>query len=291
MRLSRYLSASLLLATLLATQHARADQARDWMFGPQPGGLYGTVDAVLPGIQLGIEHRTPIYNKLNELSLKASLLPTLFFVDGQAGADVRILVLTVGGAGGFRNYFHGLTFAPGENFDQAARRKKQYSGDYSNEQWLYAEGHAALDLPLNDYLFLRSWSALRYEGGPDRIFDWRLGIVRDSGVVFQSDTTGFIKHRQWGALGGKVQLLNYALDGKRNWQVNLGGTIVTRPGLTRRNDVLYLSALLGVVGKVNGRPTQDVYGIHFLHLPITIEVAYRAVFEIIGPKAAGADDD
>ena len=42
----------------------------------------------------------------------------------------------------------------------------------------YGEGRATLSLPINDNLVFLSVNALRFEGGLDRVFDWRLGIVR-----------------------------------------------------------------------------------------------------------------
>ena len=48
---------------------------------------------------------------------------------------------------------------------------------------------------------VQSINAARYESGSDRTFDWRMAIVRDSGVYLKSNTTFYIHHRKFGAIG------------------------------------------------------------------------------------------
>jgi hypothetical protein len=93
-----------------------------------------------------------------------------------------------------------------------------------------------------------------------------------------------LKWRSFGAIGPRVQLLNYKLDKQSNTQVNFGLTFTTRPGFARRNDILFLSVLLGIGGTVNGIDTSEMYGNHLFKIPATIELAYRTVFEISGPS-------
>mgnify|MGYP003546923261 FL=1 len=293
MRLQRLVYVTLLTAaTWMTSQHAaQAEQARDWMVGPQPGGTYANVDVIFPGMQLQLEHRIPIYGVANELNIKASVLPTVVFMESQVDADLRIVVLSLGGSAGVRDVFHNLEFAPGSRrFDRLARRDLELGGNLSNAVSGFGEGRATLSLPLNDHMVLLSVNAVRFESGGDRTFDWRLGVVRDAGMLIRSDTTFFFKHRKLGGLGPQLQLLNYALDGQRNTQINYGFTFTTRPGMAAKNDIFFLSVLFGMGGTVNGAPTGDVYGNHLFKVPITFQLAYRTVFELIGPKKPGEDD-
>jgi hypothetical protein len=49
--------------------------------------------------------------------------------------------------------------------------------------------------------------------------------------------------------------------------------------------------LFGIGGTVNGQPTENVYGNHLFKMPVTLQLAYRTVFEISGPKRPGESDD
>jgi hypothetical protein len=261
------------------------------MVAPQPAGTYANVDVIFPGTQLQLEHRIPFYGVANELNIKANVLPTIVFMESQVDADLRLVVLSIGGSVGFRDVFHSITFSPTDtNFDRVARRSIDLGGAYDNQFSGFGEGRATLSLPLNEHMVFLSVNALRFEGGPDRTFDWRLGIVRDAGMLIRSDTTLFLKHRKFGAIGPQVQVLNYALAGVRNTQVNYGFTFTTRPGLRARNDVLFLSVLLGMGGTINGVPTENIYGNHLFKMPITFQLAYRTVFEISGPHKPGTAD-
>lgn len=291
MRLPRAVYVALLLVTVTASRPAQADQARDWMVGPQPAGTYANLDVVFPGAQLQLEHRIPFYGVANELNIKASVLPTIVFMESQVDADLRLVVLSLGASAGFRDVFHTITFGPNQAFDAAARRGVDFGGGYSNSTSGFGEARATLSLPLNDHAVFLSINGLRFEGGADRTFDWRLGIVRDSGMLFRSDTTLFYKNRHFGGIGPQVQILNYALDGKRNTQINYGFTFTTRPGLRARNDIFFLSVLVGLGGTVNGVPTGDIYGNHLFKVPVTFQLAYRTVLEIAGPKKPGNEEE
>ena len=123
------------------------------------------------------------------------------------------------------------------------------------------------------HLVFYSVNAPRYEGGNERVFDWRLGIMRDHGILFRSDTTLFVKHPSIGAMGPRVQVLNYDLDARRNTQVNYGFTFTTRPGFQPRYDILFVSLLLSAGGTINGTPARDVYGMHLFKAPVNFELA------------------
>lgn len=272
-----------------ATSHAQ--QARDWMVAAQPSGTYANVDVIFPGAQVQLEHRIPFYGAANELDLKVNALPTIVFYESQIDADLRLVVLTLGASAGIRDTFHNIEFASGAKFDRVARRDVEFGGTYGNAFTTFGEARATLSLPMNDHLVFNSINALRFESGGDRTFDWRLGIVRDAGMLFRSDTVVYYKNRHFGAIGPQVQILNFALDGIRNTEVNYGFTFTTRPGLRARNDIFFLSVLLGIGGTVNGVPTGFVYGAHLFKVPATFQIAYRTVLEIAGPSHKGQEDD
>jgi hypothetical protein len=183
-----------------------------------------------------------------------------------------------------------MQFAPGEAFDHTARRRADAQGNHTNALTGYGEGRIQLSVPFNDHIALLAIGGARYEGGGDRTFDWRLAIMRDAGVLFRSNTTLVYHDRRFGALGPQLEVLNYALNGERNTSVNLGFTYVGRLGLRKRYDLLYLTVLMGLTGSVNGVPAREVYGDHYLRLPITVQLAYRVVWELWSPKRAGSDD-
>lgn len=270
---------------------ARADQPRDWMVAAQPGGTYMNLDVIFPGVQAQLEHRMPIYGQANELTFKLNALPTLVFYESQADVDLRLVILTLGASVGFREVFHALEFGPDERYDRVGRRDIEFGGNYGKSASGFGEGRATLSLPFNDWAVFQSVNSLRVEGGRDRVFDWRLGIMRDAGALFRSDTTLFLKDRSFGAFGPRIQVLNYKLEGLSNTQINYGFTFTTRPGLRRRNDVLFVSVLFGVGGTVNGQPTENIYGNHLFKSPVTFELAYRTVLELSGPARPGDDDE
>jgi hypothetical protein len=289
---SCFAAAALLVAAAVGgPSSTRADQPRDWMVAAQPGGTHLNIDVVFPGVQAQLEHRIPIYGKANELTFKVNALPTLVFYESQADVDLRLLVLSLGASGGFRDVFHNIEFGPNDKFDSAARRDVEFGGRYNSAMSGFGEGRVTLSLPFNDSLVFVSVNGFRFEGGRDRTFDWRLGIVRDAGMLVRSDTTLFIKHRSFGAIGPQVQILNYALNGFRNTQVNYGFTFTTRLGLRDRNDLLFLSVLFGVGGTVNGISTQDVYGNHLFKIPMTVQLAYRTVLELSHESKPGHEDE
>ena len=296
MRFHNFGLAAVLSVTAAAIPCAtRADQPRDWMVAAQPGGTYANLDIVFPGVQAQLEHRMPIYGKANELAFKINALPTLVFYESQADVDLRILVLSLGASVGVREVFHNIEFGPMDKFDAAARRDVEFGDRYNQYKSGFGEGRVTLALPFNDHVVMQSVNGFRFEGGRDRTFDWRLGIVRDAGMLIRSDTTLFIKDRSFGAIGPQIQILNYALNyavtQQRITQINYGFTFTTRAGLRDRNDLFFLSVLFGIGGTINGVPTQDVYGNHLFKLPMTLQLAYRTVLELVPESKPGHTDD
>lgn len=279
------------LTLLLAPSVGRAEQPRDWMVGPQPGGTLLNLDVVFPGIQAQIEHRIPIYNIANELWLKANALLTLPFYESQVDADLRLVILSIGASAGYRDVFRGFRFRAGEDIDREHRRSRELGGQTEGISNAFGEGRGTLALPFNDHAVFLSINGLRVEGGPDRVFDWRLGVVRDNGLYINSNNTLFIKHKRWGAIGPQLQVLNFPLDGVRQTQANYGFTVVSSPGFMRKNDLLFLSMLFNFDKQSTGYSAGDVYGNHLFYSSMTFQLAYRTVFELQDKAIPWEGDD
>ena len=73
----------------LAPSRARAEQTRDFMIAAGEPGTDVFVDTVLPGAQLTVEHREPIYAFANQLNLRANTLLTPAFFESQADVPGR----------------------------------------------------------------------------------------------------------------------------------------------------------------------------------------------------------
>ena len=270
---------------LLWGSAARAEQARDWMISAPADGTFANVDVVLPGAQLGIEHRVPIYGAVNQLTLRANALYTIPFYEPQADVELRIVVLTLGASGGYHGDLSHMQFAPGENSDRHQRRLRFVDGHYDTDSWAYGEGRATLSLPFNDHLLFNAINTLRVDPGmSERTFDWRMGVVRDGGVMLKSDIMLFVKDRDWGAIGPMVQLLNFDF-GRRNFtQLNYGFQIVARPGFVRRNDIFFLQMLFNPGSTFGTYDNSGGYGNHLLFSPIAFTAAYRIVLPVWRPE-------
>lgn len=279
------LVAILCIALSWAQHTARAEQPRDWVIAYQPGGTYLYTDWLGLGFQAQLEHRIPIFSGANELDLRVNAEPSLFYYESQADVDIRILVLTLGASVGFRDNFFNIAFKPGDHVDYQARR----DADSHNSVNGFWEGRATLGLPFNDYFALISQFGARFEGGTDRTFDWRLGIVRDSGVFLHSETALMYHNKTIGGIGPQVQVLSYDLDNQHNVQVNYGFVYAGRVGIRRRYDAVLLSVLFGLTGKINGEPTSKIYGDHYLKWPVVIQFGYRIQWELQGPSRPGQD--
>ncbi len=268
----------LILAVIIVPETSSAQQPRDFMVNTQPGGTYLNVDAVVPGVQLLLEHRIPIYGRVNEFALRANSLLTLLFYESQLDADLRVIVFTVGVGVGYRDTFRYLSFEEDEAIDREYRRHQEYYGHYANQDWGFFEGRINLDLPFNDYVLLHNVNTLRYETRPDTSFDWRTGLVHD-GMFFRSDVILFFKHKDWGAIAPMAQVLSFDIRDENTQILNYGFFAVTRPGFRRSNDILMLNVLL-YGATLNGMDYGKIYGIHDLFLPITFTLAYRMILQL-----------
>jgi hypothetical protein len=272
-----------LLFMFASTRVAHADQARDWMIAAQPEGTDAVVDVVFPGVQAGLEHRVPIYSMANQLTLRGSALYTVPFFESQADAELRILILTLGASGGFRNDTHTLTFGPTEDLDRHHRRLRDVDGDVTTTTYGMAEGRATISLPINDYVLLNAINTFHAQGSPERTFDWRTGVVHD-GTFFKSDIMLFLKHRDFGSFAPMMEILNFGLGDHRFTQFNYGFAFVTRPGFVRRNDILFFQLLFHPGSTLGGYDNVDSYGMHLFFAPINFTLAYRVVLPVWRPE-------
>jgi hypothetical protein len=277
------IAAVLVLAGAAPASGARADQARDFMIAAQPEGTDAIVDLVFPGVQAALEHRVPIYGLSNQLTLRGNALYTVPFYESQADVDLRILILTIGASAGWRSDFRALRFDPNESLDRDHRRIRDIDGRTGRETWGFGEGRATVSLPINDFVLLNAVNTLRFQGHPDRVFDWRTGVVHD-GSFFKSDITVFFKHRAWGGVGPTMQILNFDLRDTRFTQINYGLVFVTRPGFRRRDDIFFVQVLIHPGGTLGSYDNSDSYGAHLFLAPFTFTLAYRMILPVWRPE-------
>jgi hypothetical protein len=276
---------AVLALVLSLTGVARADQPRDWMISAPLNGTFANVDIVLPGAQLGLEHRVPIYGQANQLTLRGNALYTLPFFEPQADVELRIVVLTLGGSVGFHDDLQHMDFGPNESIDRGARRMRFVNGWYDQASWAYGEGRATLSLPLSDWALFNAINYLRVDGAmPNRTYDYRNGIVRDGGTLFKSDIMLFFKDRSFGGVGPMMQVLNFSLGTHRFTQLNYGLQFVMRPGLVRKDDILFFQLLFNPGSTLGTYDNEKSYGNHLLFSPINFTLAYRVVLPVWKPE-------
>jgi hypothetical protein len=274
-----------------AVSRARAEQTRDFMIAAGEPGTDVFVDTVLPGAQLTLEHREPIYSFANQLNLRGNALLTPAFFEAQADVELRVLVLTLGGTYGYRNLMSAQAFEEGEEHDRYARRIKFVNGDQTSDAFGFGEFRATLSLPINDYVVFNGINTFRFEGGENRSYDWRNAVVRDSkDMLFRSDIMLFFKHRDFGGLAPMFQIMNYGLGDERFTQLNYGLLLATRPGFRRANDIFFVQFLFHPGGTFGSYDNSKGYGNHLLFSPISLTIAYRVIFEAWRPANQDYDE-
>lgn len=253
---------------------AHAQQSRDYMLSIAPPGTHVIVDYFGTGGQLTLEHREQLYGKSNDLTVAAALVPGYPLGEMYARADLRILFFGLGATLAYRNVWRDLTFEADPNgyclrCDRADRREVDGFFDKTpgSSHWPYAELRASLYAPLNDHVVALSTVSARYEGRQDRSFDWYFTSVYDRGVMGRWETQLYIKDRDWGGIGPYLQLLYLPRGNQHESQWAIGFNAVTRLGLVRKDDLLFLTFLM--------RPNDPSYGQHTYHAPIRALLIYR----------------
>jgi hypothetical protein len=274
-----YLVVLFLLAGLATPRAVSAEQPRDWMLSAGKAGTFLNLDAIFGAFQASVERRIKIYGNANMLTLRGSAIAAIPFGGAQVDADLRVVVVTVGGSLGVTDTWRNQTFADGESLSRKQRRERDAAGDMNNLFYGFAEVRAALQLPFNDYLVFNSVHSFRLTGADTRTFDNLIGVVHD-GNYYRGDIQLFFKHKAVGGLAPMAQILNFPLDGARHTQFNYGFAYVSRAGLARRDDVLLFSLLFHPGGDIGGYDNRSVYGMAVIRGPIIFTLAYRSVINL-----------
>ncbi len=261
---------ALALALVTRSSSSAPKQARDYVLEPPPRGLWAVVDAYTVGAQGALELRVPIEDESTGMvHLRASSLASLGYGEVAGHLDARISMLTVGGSVGYRDVWRTIEGGPGEELTRDARPSVERERGRA-ATWPFAEGRARLTVPLES-LFLLAVGTARREDGPANAFDWFHANVHDGGLLLKLDATLFVEA---GAGSGKTTALvgrvtNLVLQGVPVGSIAaITFTELTRPGLLRREDLVFASVLAS--------PGDREMGYSALGLPIWALVAYRA---------------
>jgi hypothetical protein len=268
-----------LTLVLLTSRDASAEQRQDFMLDVQPEGTSVYLDYFFTGAQLTLEHRESIYDNANDVSVAAVAIPTYPLGDAFLRADLRILFLSLGASLGYRVVWRDLTFEPDPDgyclrCDRAARRERDelLGRTPGSDRWYHGELRASLLFPFNEHLVGTSTFAARYEDRNDRSFDWFYASIYDRGVLGRWESQLFLKHRDWGGIGPYVQWLLLPRGDHHEGQLALGFNAVTRLGLVRSDDLLFLTFL--------ARPSDGAFGQHTYYAPIRALLIYRLILDL-----------
>jgi hypothetical protein len=272
-----------LIAVNLSVAHA--EQRRDWVLDVTPAGNRFYFDYAGTGLQGTLEHRGKIYGQSNSYAFNVSSLVGWPAGQLQASASLRILFFELSGTVGYRTVWRNLSFEPGDNgeyckdCDSRSRRARDpILGDVpenngpDTDHFPYAEATISLYAPLNEWMVFASFFSAHYENGRPRSYDQFFTNVHDPGLMWISETTFFLKHRDWGGIGPYVQILSLPRAGQHEVEVAWGLNAMTRLGLIRRNDALFATVLL--------RPDDKSYGQHSYYLPMRALLVYRMAFDL-----------
>jgi hypothetical protein len=269
----------MLVALLGLPLRAAAYQPRDWMISAGKSGTFVNLDAVFGAFQSSLEHRINIYGAANQLTLRGSAIVAMPFGSTQLDADLRIVVLTIGGSVGAMDVWRNQTFAPEEPLTRQQRREREAAGDMNSMGVAFVEGRVGLAIPFNDHLVFNGVTALRFSNAAARSYDNLLNVVHD-GNALRSELQLFYKHKTFGGIGPTLQILHFSLDGKRHTQLNYGVTFVSRVGFTRRNDVLLFQLLVHPGDLFGGYDNGAVFGMATFRAPLAFTLAYRSVISL-----------
>ncbi len=266
------------LATLVS--QARADQPHDYMLDRSPAGDVLVLDYFGTGGQLTLQHRGEIYGAANDATVGVTSMAAYPLGQVTAFASLRTLFLELGGDLGYRVTWRNLSFAPGKNgeycsaCDSAARRDRDpvLGSGPDTDRFGFAEAHAQLYFPFNEYVVFTSMAAARLEDCKPRSYDWFFADIHDGGVIGRSESLLFIKHRKWGGIGPYVQAMFLPRGNEYQTEVAFGFNAVTRLGLVPRNDLLFLTFLI--------RPGDHYYGQHAYYSPIRALLIYRVTLAL-----------
>jgi hypothetical protein len=263
------------IALVGATAAAHADQPRDYMLDRSPTGDFLLMDYFGTGGRLTLQHRSQIYGAANDATIGTSTLVSYALGQSEVFAQLRVLFLEVGGNLGYRATWRNLSFAPGAHgeycsmCDSAARRARDpvFGMGPDTDRFGYAEAHAQLYAPFNDYIVFTSLVAARLEDCKPRSYDWFYADIHDAGVAGRFENMLLFKHRNWGGIGPYLQAMFLPRAGVHQTEWAFGFNAVTRLGLVKRDDLLFLTFLM--------RPGDAYYGQHAYYSPVRALLIYR----------------
>jgi hypothetical protein len=254
---------------------ARAEAPRDYFLNAPRPGNYAHLDAYTVGTQLSLENRSDLEPGMSMLTTRASGILSYPYADGSINMDARVFLFTLGGSLGYRWVYRNLRFSSGESRTFQARLDREKAGQFDTQGFAYGEGRFQLVVPL-DFLFLINKTAVRWEGRQDNSFDWLYATVHDRGTMVKNETTLFYRHRDFGAIGPMLRVMDLPKDGTRKTELHVGLVYGTRPGLVsprHHNSDLFLLQVLG-------KPGDNTYGLHGYHVPLYILAVYRATLSL-----------
>ena len=259
---------------------AVAQQRQDFMFDVQREGLFAIADYFGSGAQLTLEHRVNMFGRANTLTSAASVLMSYPAGEVTVRSDLRILFLQLGVSLTYRSLWRNLSFEPGPDgaycsgCDRESRRERDplFGSGPDTDHFGIAEARATLLLPFNDHLILTSTAAVRHEGRRDRSYDWFFTHVHDGGVIGRWEATAFLVHRDWGGAGPYLQFMSLPQGDKHIGRFAYGFNAVTRLGLVKRDDLVFVTVLV--------RPGDNTYGQHAYYSPVRALIVYRMMLEL-----------
>ncbi len=247
-------------------------QPRDWPLDPLRPGTFLTADAYTVGGQGSLEKRIDFDGGGNQLLLRAGGLASIGYTEAAAHVDLRLFLLNVGMSGGYRHVWRNYTCADNDpSCSIQDRLDIDKSGGPNARGWPFAEWRARLVIPL-DLFSLVSQYTVRYEGSPDRTFDWFYTSVHDGGFLHVFQSTLFLRSARYGAIGPTVRAMEMGYGGQRTVEGAVGLNALLRPGFFKKDDLFVLQFLIS--------PGNDTFGFHILRIPIYGMLIYRKSFEL-----------
>lgn len=277
--MGRWVAAGLAVCAVWShSSWARAELPRDYFLNPPTAGTFAHLDAYTVGLQASVENRAHLEEGMSMLHTRVSGIASYPYADGSLNLDARVFLFTLGGSFGYRHVWRNHTFDPGQDRSRDARNDLEDAGDYDSQGFSYAEGRLRFVIPL-DFLFMVNTGTIRDEGQNDNSFDWFHANIHDKGTYYKYEGTLFFRHRDFGALGPFLRVMEMPKDGSRETDVHYGLVYGTRPGFIRPRHGNADLFLLQVITKFG----DDEFGLHAYRVPVYLLAVYRASIELAGP--------
>jgi hypothetical protein len=276
------------VVTCLGVSIASAEMPRDQFLNPPAAGTFANLDAYTIGVQASLENRAHLEEGMSMLQTRVSAVASYPYADGSLNLDARVFLFTLGGSVGYRHVWRNHTFEdPAADRSREARREREDEGLHDSQGFSYAEARLRLVIPL-DLFFLVNNATVRDEGRQDNSFDWLHGNVHDGGTFFKYEATLFLRHRDFGAIGPYLRVMEMPITNRdsggghsRDTELHLGIVYATRPGLIRPRGGNSDLFLFQIVTKLND--DEKEYGLHGYYVPAYLLAVYRASIELAGP--------